>query len=335
MQVDDREQTISRLLAALDARSDLRAQRSVSALRLFNGFYEGCPDLVVDQYAHTLVLFGYSKDARRNDQLLAHVETVLLERLDSVNCIVQKNRAGPDHKARRGRLSYGGPAAKHVDEFSIRYALDLTMNQDASFYLDTRNLRRWLLEKAAGWRVLNMFAYTGSLGIAALAGAAQQVIQVDRSRKYLSLARQSGMLNRLDIGKMKLIADDFFSQAAAFKRKGTLFDCVIVDPPLFAATGKGKVDLAADSMRVINKVRPLVRDGGYLIAVNNALFLSGEAYARSLERLFQDGYLSLETRIDVPQDVTGYPDTILTPPPSDPAPYNHPTKITVLRVRRK
>jgi 23S rRNA (cytosine1962-C5)-methyltransferase len=78
-----------------------------------------------------------------------------------------------------------------------------------------------------------------------------------------------------------------------------------------------------------------VRDGGYLIAINNALFLSGAQYMAELERLCQDGYLAVEALIPAPQDITGYPGTLVSLPPSNPAPFNHPTKIAVLRVKRK
>ena len=88
-------------------------------------------------------------------------------------------------------------------------------------------------------------------------------------------------------------------------------------------------------MRLINKVRPLIRDGGYLVAINNALFLSGADYMGSLDKLCADGYLAVEMLIPVPSDMTGYPQTVVNLPPTDPAPFNHPTKIAVLRVRRR
>ena len=90
-----------------------------------------------------------------------------------------------------------------------------------------------------------------------------------------------------------------------------------------------------ESVRIINKARPLVKDGGRLIAINNALFLSGAEYIAALETLCADGYLAIETLIPVPEDITGYPATVVGAPPEDPAPFNHPTKIAVLRVRRK
>jgi 23S rRNA (cytosine1962-C5)-methyltransferase len=134
---------------------------------------------------------------------------------------------------------------------------------------------------------------------------------------------------------MKLRGNDFFSEVARLKRKSDLFDCVILDPPFFSNTSKGTVDLINQNTRLINKVRPLIKDGGYLIAINNALYLSGTEYIKSLEILCQDGYLDIEATIPVPEDITGYPQTIINQPPTDPAPFNHPTKIVILKVKRK
>jgi 23S rRNA (cytosine1962-C5)-methyltransferase len=209
------------------------------------------------------------------------------------------------------------------------------MNQDASFYIDTRNLRAWLKGNSTGKSILNTFAYTGSLGIAALAGGVERVVQLDRSRRFLDLARKSAALNHLDLGKMKCVVQDYFTGVSTLKREGVLFDTVILDPPFFSVTDKGRVDLATESNRLINKARPLVRDGGTLVVVNNALFLSGEAFMDSLRALATDGYLSIGEMIPIPQDAAGYVEDTTGVYPADPAPFNHPTKIVVLHVRRK
>ena len=326
---------IHRLHLALESRENFLDGESGAALRLFAGFYEGCSDLVADLYGRTLVLFDYSVSLEMGEQTLGIAQDYLLERLPWVNCVIWKRRTAQDHDLRRGMVTFGEGPAGQISEHGVRYALDLLINQDASFYFDTRGLRKWLLENTAGWKVLNTFAYTGSLGVAALAGGATMVIQTDRNYQFLALARQSGILNRLDIGKMKLRAADFFSEVARLKREKELFDCVIVDPPFFSSTSKGQIDLVNESVRVINKVRPLIRDGGLLVSINNALFLSGADYISSLEELCKDGYLSIEKLIPVPQDITGFPATIANHPPSDPAPFNHSTKIAILKVKRK
>jgi len=324
-----------KLQLALAARADLLAGDPDTAFRLLAGFYEGNRNLVADIYGRTLVLWDYSASVAAGEQLLGAAQELLLSKIPWIDCVVWKHRTSQDHHLRRGVVMFGDSPATEIKEHGIQYALDVLMNQDASFYLDTRNLRKWLLENAAGWRVLNTFAYTGSLGVAALTGKAEHVLQTDRNKQFLALARKSGMRNRLDIGRMKLRAADFFSEIARLKRENTRFDCVIVDPPFFSATIKGKVDLVHESVRVINKVRPLITNGGYLISINNALFLSGADYMANLEALCTDGYLAIEQIIPIPPDITGYPATIEDQPPVDPAPFNHSTKIAILRVTRK
>jgi 23S rRNA (cytosine1962-C5)-methyltransferase len=324
-----------RLQRALETRADFIQGDSDSAFRLFAGFYEGCRELVVDIYGQTLVMFDYSESLETGEKNLKVSQDYLLDRLTRVDCVIWKRRNAKDQTLRRGIVTFGDSPTQEVNEHGVRYKIDLLMNQDASFYLDTRELRKWLMENAAGWHVLNTFAYTGSLGVASLAGGAERVVQVDRNRQFLALARQSGMLNRLDIGRMKLRTADFFSEVARLKREGELFDCVIVDPPFFSSTTRGRVDLVNESVRMINKVRPLVKDGGYLVSINNALFLSGADYIHSLEGLCKDGYLSIEELVPVPHDVTGFPEMIMNAPPTDPAPFNHPTKIAILTVKRK
>ena len=51
---------LKRLDVAISARSELIDEEHVEAFRLFNGFYEGYPDLVIDLYDRSLVLFWYN-----------------------------------------------------------------------------------------------------------------------------------------------------------------------------------------------------------------------------------------------------------------------------------
>jgi len=320
---------------ALTSRQSLLETDHQGAFRLFAGFYEGCPDLVADLYARTLVLNSYSDDEQSSKQTLNEAQQILLEKLPWLDCVVQKQRFTSDAALKRGQITFGERCDDAIVETGIRYAIDLRMNQDASFYLDTRNLRAWLLDNARGLEVLNTFAYTGSLGVAALAGGAARVVQVDRNARFLELARRSAMLNRLDLGKMKLRAADFFSETARYKKEGLTFDVGIIDPPFFSVTEKGTVDMVSESLRLINKLRPLIRDGGRLIAINNALFLPGKTYIEGVETLCKDGYLEIEELIPVPEDITGFANTIVSTAPADPAPFNHSTKMVVMRVKRK
>jgi 23S rRNA (cytosine1962-C5)-methyltransferase len=323
------------LTAATDARAEEFDARHEGALRLFNGFLEGCPALVVDLYATTLVLHNYADEPSDAHELLRVAQEWLLARFPWIRAVVVKTRHALEDNERQGVLVHGDAPDQRVREFGVRYSIDLCLNRDASLYLDTRNLRRWALDHLRELRVLNTFAYTGALGVAALAGGARRVVQLDLKRTFLNVAKTSYTLNGFSIDRADFIAGDFWTRINQLKHADQLFDCVFVDPPLFSSTSKGTVDLVRDSQRVLNKVRPLISDGGHLVAINNALFVPGADYYAALQALCADGYMELEHLVPVLPDCTGYPQTTVGQPPVDPAPFNHSTKIAVLRVRRK
>lgn len=320
---------------ALASRITLFEDPHESAFRLFNGFSEGYPDLAVDVYGRTFIIHNYAADPTniQNQNLIQDMVRYLHTSLNWLRAGILKTRNGKTQEEKKGILVFGDKPDTKIKEHGVRYALDLTMNRDASFYLDTHHLRKWLVENMPGKSVLNTFAYTGSLGAAATAGGASLVIQTDRNHQFLNLAKDSYSLNGFPIHKKDFIAQDFFPAIAKFKSTKQFFDCVIIDPPFFSTTPKGKVDLENDSTRLINKVRPLINDGGTLIAINNALYVNGQEYMQTLEALCKDGYLSIRELIPVPADFIGF--NPIGKPITDPAPFNHSTKIAILDVRRK
>lgn len=322
------------LQRALAARHDLFDARHEAAFRLFNGFYEGDPRLVADLYGRTLLLHNYADPPSDGAAAIETAREFFGSRLPWIACVLLKTRHGSQGD-KQGVVIDGGTPDRKIHEHGVWYAIDLTMNRDASLYLDTRHLRRWAIDRLGGTTVLNTFAYTGSLGVAARAAGADRVVHLDLNRQFLNVAKTSYTLNGFPIRRPDFQAGDFWTQINRLKRADERFDCVFVDPPFFAATSKGTVDLLQNYTRVINKVRPLISDGGYLVAINNALFLPGAAYLDLLQSLCADGYLRIENLIPIPPDFTGYDHTRVAAPPTDPAPFNHPTKIAVLRVRRK
>ncbi len=320
---------------ALAARAQLIDLNHESAFRLFNGFAEGCPDIVVDLYASTAVIHNYADNSDQGVLLVDEARQFLNASLPWLRTGIVKTRNGATQEDKCGKLLFGSEVDRKIKEYDTWYAIDLTLNRDSSLYLDTRNLRKWIIENLSGKSVFNTFAYTGSFGVAALKGGASRVVQVDLSREFLNIAKQSYTLNGFPIQKGDFIARDFFEQVGNMKRVNNHFDCVLIDPPFFSTTAKGKVDQVHESARLINKVRPLINDGGYLVAINNALFVSGREYMQTLESLCKDGYLKIKELIPVPQDFTGYPETLAGNPVTDPEPFNHSTKIAILEVKKK
>ncbi|MFN7035477.1 MAG: class I SAM-dependent methyltransferase [Bellilinea sp.] len=326
-----------RVETALRERLPLLDEQHQSAIRLFSGFYEGFPDVLIDLYGATLVIFNYHEKPVVLRPLLIELQKWLLRQFPWITAVVHKTRSIRNMPSRLGVIRYGDETSltTRIVEQGVQYAINLRLNQDASFYLDTRNLRGWLKDHMAGKSVLNTFAYTGSLGAAALAGGARRVVQTDHNPRFLELARETYRLNDWPMNDEDFLVGDFFKVVDGLKRRKQLFDCVILDPPFFSTGFNGEIFLNEKTLPLLNKVRPLVAHEGALIVVNNALFMSGTGLIRIFDEGSQSGYLWLDEIIPVPEDVTGFPNTRVTPPPVDPSPFNHPTKIAILRVARK
>ena len=280
------------------------------------------PKLVMERYAATWVFSDHSANGDYRGVVASLAGKV-------PGALLYKWCNSKNFRERNGIVISGTPDNKIVEN-GVKYAVDLTLNQDTSFYADTRNLRKYLLENSAGKRVLNTFAYTGSLGVAALAGNADHVVQTDLSGKFLALAKRSLELNGLDAAKMEVVEGNFFPVISAFKKSGRLFDTVILDPPFFSQSSKGTVDLLKQPVALVNKVRPIVADGGEIIMVNNALYLSGAEFIAAADELCDGKYLFRDNIIDIPDEFCGDLSAV-----ADPAPFNHPTKIIRFKVRRK
>ncbi len=333
--------------AALSARAERLRQHAADdhrgGLRLFNGFREGIPGVVAEIYGRCLVLLNHANPAGALAPVVQEALEFYRSQLPWLESGLVKTRHAQDERLRRGEIAFGERLPRRLREEGIWYALDLRLNQDTSFYLDARNLRGWLRRESAGLEVLNTFAYTGSLGTACAAGGAGRVLQSDLNRQFLNLGKDSYALNGLPVQRANFLAMDFFHLAAGLRRAAEQFDLVILDPPFFSASPAGKVDLVGEIEALVNKVRPLVRDGGRLVVVNNALFVSGRAFLTALASLSRGkanghdrelgwgAWLTLEEIIPVPEEAAGCAEP-LSALPADPAPFNHSTKIAVLRV---
>src|ERR1700687_1992380 len=174
---------------ALSFRATLFDERHETGFRLFNGFTEGNPDLVVDLYAQTLVIHNSAHRPGHGLAFIRSAQHFLLARLPWIQTVVVKSRNSQDPREKRGNIAYGETPDRKMSENGIWYSIDPMINRDASLYLDTRNVRHWAAERLKEKSVLNTFAYTGSLGVAARAGGAARVVHLELNRKFLNVAK--------------------------------------------------------------------------------------------------------------------------------------------------
>ncbi|WP_175651559.1 class I SAM-dependent methyltransferase [Pseudomonas sp. Marseille-P9899] len=152
-----------------------------------------------------------------------------------------------------------------IDEDGLRYQLDLGLKQNSGLFLDMRYGRRWVREQSAGKRVLNLFAYTCGFSVAAIAGGAEQVVNLDMSRAALSRGRDNHRLNGHDLARVGFLGHELFKSWGKV-RKGGPYDLIIIDPPTFQ---KGSFALTQDYAKILRRLPELLTEGGTVLACVN------------------------------------------------------------------
>lgn len=122
---------------AVALRAPLLDAGHLSALRLFNGFSEGCPNLVVDLYAATVVIQNYARRPEDGLRLVEEAQAHLQKQLPWLQTGILKTRHSPSVREKNGALLFGEAPDRKVQEGGVWYALDLCMHRDLSLYLDT------------------------------------------------------------------------------------------------------------------------------------------------------------------------------------------------------
>ncbi|OBU18589.1 methyltransferase [Photobacterium aquimaris] len=152
-----------------------------------------------------------------------------------------------------------------VIESGLTYKLDLGRNQNNGLFLDMRYGRDWVREHAAGKRVLNLFAYTCGFSVAAIAGGAEFVVNLDMAKAALSRGRDNHHLNNHDLKKVSFLGHELFKSWGKVRKMGP-YDLIIIDPPSFQ---KGSFALTKDYQKILRRLPELLTTEGVVLACVN------------------------------------------------------------------
>ncbi|WP_417792098.1 class I SAM-dependent methyltransferase [Stutzerimonas xanthomarina] len=175
-----------------------------------------------------------------------------------------------------------------ISENGLRYKLDLGIKQNNGLFLDMRYGRRWVQQQARDKRVLNLFAYTCGFSVAAVAGGAEHVVNLDMARAALSRGRDNHRLNEHDLSRVTFLGHELFKSWGKVKKTGP-YDLVIIDPPSFQ---KGSFALSRDYQKVLRRLPELLTESGTVLACINDPdtgpdFLIENMAAEAAELVFQ------------------------------------------------
>ncbi len=153
-----------------------------------------------------------------------------------------------------------------VTEHGVRYLVKPPAGLSVGLFLDMREVRQWLRGFTRGMTVLNLFAYTCSLGACAALGGAARVVNVDVSRGYLEWGKANYVLNQLEVDDHDFIYGEAFDWLNRFARREQVFDLVVIDPPSFSST---PFSVTRDYTRLVSAAARAVSRGGTLLAATN------------------------------------------------------------------
>jgi len=153
-------------------------------------------------------------------------------------------------------------------EHSLKYKIDFDSGYSVGLFVDQRENRRYVRQSKPK-RLLNCFAYTCSFSVAA-ASVGSQTVNIDLSKKSLERGRENFALNSLPTTDHKFISDDVLAVLPRLARKGEKFDMIVLDPPTFSRSHRGKTfHVESDFEELLGHALPLVaRDGCILLSTN-------------------------------------------------------------------
>ena len=288
---------ISNLVAAAVARraTFLAPASPTNAFRVVNAENDGLPGVTADFYDGFVVVQLASAGAEYWKQALVDA---LMKHVPGCRGVF--NRSDVDARAREGlvfeRDCVVGPLAGEeppefieIHEGAIRYLVDVRKGHKTGFYLDQRDARAAVGSFAQGADVLNCFSYTGGFGLAAAAGGAAHVTQVDVSHDALEIAKRNAELTGV-ADRVEEIEADVFQYLRQCRDARRTFDLIVLDPPKFAES-KAQVMKAARGYKDINLLAmKLLNPDGILATFSCSGAMDTELFDKILAEAAQDAH---------------------------------------------
>jgi len=236
----------------------------LQAQRLFHGrghAYEGLKHVTVDWLPPVALITLYAPEPDSEIKVFANYLVSSLPSCKSVQLQHRYELSGPID------VIHGSA----IQQFSIRennlqFHIRLGQSRNSGLFLDMHNGRKWVQEHSKDKRVLNLFAYTCGFSVAAIAGKAKSVVNVDMSSAALNVGRTNHRLNQQSLEQVCFEKLNIFKSFGRLKKRGP-FDLLICDPPTFQ---KGSVNIIQDYPKIMRRLSQFMAPGSTLLLCLNA-----------------------------------------------------------------
>ena len=292
------------LRSALQRRYALSRSEETTAYRLFQGEAEGAPGVSVDVYGEHLLLHLRSDEAQARETEIAEELRAFSEHFAGLY-VKRRPKQANKHSGDKEELAPPEPLwGESLGDFEILehglcYGVNLGQGLSTGIFLDQRRARLRVRKSAKDARVLNLFAYTCPFGVAAAAGGAREVINVDSSATALGRGKANFERNHLNARVLKNDAFEYLERCA---RKGELFDWVLCDPPTYATGKKRRWKSGAQWRQLAALCMRVTAPGGRLLLSSNDSRMSQSRFRRYVRDGAKDAGRSLAALRDGKSD---------------------------------
>jgi 23S rRNA (cytosine1962-C5)-methyltransferase len=302
----DADGILERLTLAKNRRAKWMASSLAGAERIVFSESDGLPGLIIDRYGSVLVfqLLTAPWESRRDSLISALVSlyqpTTIWERSDVD--VRRHERIEP----RKG-LAWGAPITAPVtfQEGDWTFLADVETGHKTGFYLDQSDNRRavatWVRRLGAP-RVLNVFAYTDTFGIAALTSGASSVLSIDSASSARDVAIQMHAINpAFDPARHEYRLGDAFDSLRELHNAGKQFDMIILDPPRLVPR-QDKIKQGLRAYKDINlQACKLLAPDGVLFSFSCSGLVDRHLFGRVIEGAARDAKRPMQFLADLGQ----------------------------------
>ncbi len=155
------------------------------------------------------------------------------------------------------------PSEWHIQIEGIKLKLKRTEFGHVGVFPEHASQWQWmqaLLRQRPGAQVLNLFAYSGGVTLAA-AQAGAEVCHLDAARGMVEWARENAALNQLEKAPIRWIIDDVRKFITRELKRGMRYDAIILDPPTFGRGKFGEVfKIEKDLLPILKQCKALLSE---------------------------------------------------------------------------
>ena len=288
---------------------------TTEAYRVFSGEADGVDGLFIDVYDPGAVLIVYEgrpprwfEESREAQAILQTLQPLGVKAIYLKPFAKDRSKMGgalPAIVTQPAPLA-GEPLGEAIVLREHDWNLEIRLYDGLStgLFLDQRDNRKFVanfVKQSKGTpAVLNTFAYTCAFSVAAAKHGAITT-SVDVSPRYLDWGKRNFAHNNIDVAAHRFAKMDTFEFFNYARRKGLMYDMILLDPPSFASGSKKKgirpwssID---DYARLVGEAADLLKPAGVIFASTNTQELCRPG---RLEREIAKGIGRVPRWIDLP-----------------------------------